>query len=99
MLPLILGGEVANSAIKIAHHSSAIDHRSMRADAAILCELDQPNMVHVYERETQRSDVGPLADLPPPLEATCRALLSRPDVDAIRVLAFPVRAGPAAGAP
>jgi hypothetical protein len=52
-----------------------------------------------FEREMQRGDVRPLADLPPPLEATCRTLQSRPGVDAIRVLAFPVRPGPAADVP
>jgi predicted Ser/Thr protein kinase len=52
-----------------------------------------------FEGEKERGDVRPLADLPSPLEATCRALQSRPGVEAIRVLAFPVRPGPAADKP
>ena len=45
---------------------------------------------------SQRGDVRQLTDLPGPLTAACRALQSRPGVDLIRVLAFPVN--PAAGA-
>jgi hypothetical protein len=45
-----------------------------------------------FSRNTERGGVRPLADLPPPLEATCRALRSAPGVDAIRALAFPVKA-------
>jgi serine/threonine protein kinase len=36
-------------AIKIAHEPSPIDHSLMRADAAILCELDHPNLVRVHD--------------------------------------------------
>ena len=36
-------------AIKIAHESGDIDHRLLRADAEILCELDHPNLVRVYD--------------------------------------------------
>ena len=36
-------------AIKIAHESGEIDHRLLRADAEILCELDHPNLVRVYD--------------------------------------------------
>jgi hypothetical protein len=43
-----------------------------------------------FERDTQRGTVRPLADLPPPLEAACRALKDGPGVDAIRAVAFPV---------
>jgi hypothetical protein len=52
-----------------------------------------------FESEKERGDVRPLADLPLPLEATCRAFQSRPRVEAIRVLAFPVRPGPKGGGP
>jgi predicted Ser/Thr protein kinase len=52
---------------------------------------------HDFDRV--RGDVRPLADLPQPLEATCQMLQNRPGVDAIRVLAFPVRPGPEAGTP
>jgi hypothetical protein len=52
-----------------------------------------------FESEKERGDERPLADLPPPLEETCRALQSRPEVEAIRVLAFPVRPDPVAGGP
>ncbi len=36
-------------AIKIAHDSGEIDHRLLRADAELLCELDHPNLVRVYD--------------------------------------------------
>jgi predicted Ser/Thr protein kinase len=52
-----------------------------------------------FERERKRGDVRPLADLPQSLEATCRTLQSRPGVEAIRLLAFPVRHGPAGDLP
>jgi len=44
-----------------------------------------------FESEADRGEVRPLADLPPPLEATCRALQSAPGVEAIRAVAFPVK--------
>jgi hypothetical protein len=51
-----------------------------------------------FESEKERGDIRPLADLPPPpLEAACRALTKRPEVEEIRVLAFPVRPGPKPG--
>jgi predicted Ser/Thr protein kinase len=43
-----------------------------------------------FRTDVQRGEVRPLADLPLPLEAACRALKSRPGVDAIRSVAFPV---------
>jgi hypothetical protein len=46
---------------------------------------------HHFDHDTQRGDVRRLADLPPPLEAACRALQNAPGVDAIRALAFPVQ--------
>jgi serine/threonine protein kinase len=36
-------------AIKIAHEPGAIDRSLLRADAEILCELDHPNLVRVYD--------------------------------------------------
>src|SRR5262249_41724608 len=36
-------------AIKIAHEPSSIDRSLLRGDAAILCELDHPNLVRVYD--------------------------------------------------
>jgi hypothetical protein len=45
-----------------------------------------------FESEADRGDVRPLADLPPPLEASCRVLQSAPGVEAIRAVAFPVTA-------
>jgi hypothetical protein len=45
-----------------------------------------------FSRNTERGGVRPLANLPPALEATCRACRSAPGVDAIRALAFPVKA-------
>ena len=36
-------------AIKIAHASGEIDHRLLRADAELLCELDHPNLVRVHD--------------------------------------------------
>ena len=36
-------------AIKIAHDSSSIDSSLLRSDAAILSELDHPNLVRVYD--------------------------------------------------
>jgi hypothetical protein len=44
----------------------------------------------------ERGEARPVADLPKPLEAACRALHSRlrPGVDAIEVIAFPVKARP-----
>jgi len=44
-----------------------------------------------FESEADRGDVRPLADLPPPLAATCRVLGSAPGVDAIRAVAFPIK--------
>jgi len=44
-----------------------------------------------FESDRERGDIRPLADLPPPLEAACRALGSAPGVEAIRAVAFPVR--------
>jgi len=45
-----------------------------------------------FESEADRGDIRPLAELPPPLEATCRLLQSAPGVEAIRAVAFPVKA-------
>jgi serine/threonine protein kinase len=42
-----------------------------------------------FDRE--RGGVRPLADLPPPLEAVCKALRAGPGVVAIQALAFPVK--------
>ena len=36
-------------AIKIAHEPSSIDRSLLKSDAAILCELDHPNLVRVYD--------------------------------------------------
>ncbi len=36
-------------AIKVAHEPSQIDHSLLRGDAAILCELDHPSLVRVYD--------------------------------------------------
>jgi serine/threonine protein kinase len=44
-----------------------------------------------FESDRERGDVRPLADLPAPLDATCRALRSAPGVEAIRAVAFPVK--------
>ncbi len=44
-----------------------------------------------FEREVERGDTRPLADLPPPLAATCRVLRSAPGVEEIRAVAFPVK--------
>jgi hypothetical protein len=44
-----------------------------------------------FDREIQRGDLRPLADVPKPLEATCRTLGTGPGVLAIRALAFPVK--------
>ncbi len=44
-----------------------------------------------FGRDTPRGDVRPLADLPPSLEAACRALRAGPGVEAIQALAFPVK--------
>jgi hypothetical protein len=50
----------------------------------------------VAEREQggERGEVGRLADVPAPLEAACRVLRSRPGVEAIHALAFPVKPAP-----
>ena len=47
-----------------------------------------------FESDRERGEVRPLADLPPPLEATCRALQAGPGVEAIRAVAFPVKPQP-----
>jgi hypothetical protein len=44
-----------------------------------------------FDRDTRRGDVRPLADLPPPLEAACRAFQAGPGIETIRALAFPVQ--------
>jgi hypothetical protein len=44
-----------------------------------------------FDRDIRRGDVRPLADLPPPLEAACRALQAGPGIETIRALAFPVQ--------
>jgi serine/threonine protein kinase len=44
-----------------------------------------------FDHDKERGDIRRLADLPQPLEATCRALQAGPGVDAIRAVAFPVR--------
>ena len=44
-----------------------------------------------FAGDIQRGDVRPLANLPPSLEATCRALKAGQGVEAIRALAFPVK--------
>jgi hypothetical protein len=46
---------------------------------------------HGFESDRERGDVRPLADLPPPLEATCHALRRAPRVKAVRAVAFPVK--------
>src|SRR5262249_56268958 len=51
------------------------------------------------DTEVQRGEVRRLADVPGPLEAACRAFQSRPGVEAIRALAFPVLPQPGAPAP
>jgi hypothetical protein len=45
-----------------------------------------------FDRDVERGGVRRLADLPLPLEATCRALQAGPGISAIRAVAFPVRA-------
>jgi serine/threonine protein kinase len=52
-----------------------------------------------FDRDIERGAVRPLSDLPPALEATCQMLVGRPEVEAIRVLAFPVRPRPPRGKP
>jgi serine/threonine protein kinase len=47
-----------------------------------------------FERHTVRGDSRPLADLPPPLDAACRALQAAPGVEAIRAVAFPIKPQP-----
>jgi len=44
-----------------------------------------------FESDAERGEIRPLADLPPPLDATCRALGSAPGVEAIRAVAFPIK--------
>jgi hypothetical protein len=44
-----------------------------------------------FESDRDRGDVRPLADLPSPLQATCRTLRAGPGVEAIRAVAFPVK--------
>jgi hypothetical protein len=50
-----------------------------------------------FDRDTERGGVRPLADLPPPLEAACRALQAGPGIETIRALAFPVQPRPKVG--
>jgi hypothetical protein len=50
--------------------------------------LDEPLLT--ADRDTERGGVRPLADLPLPLEAACRALQAGPGIESIRALAFPV---------
>jgi hypothetical protein len=45
-----------------------------------------------FATDPERGEFRPLADLPKPLEAACRALRARPQVDAIQAIAFPVKA-------
>jgi predicted Ser/Thr protein kinase len=47
-----------------------------------------------FRTDVERGDVRPLADLPHPLEAACRALKSHTGVDAIHSVAFPVKPMP-----
>jgi serine/threonine protein kinase len=47
-----------------------------------------------FRTDVQRGAVRPLADLPPPLEAVCRALKTCPGVDVIHSVAFPVKPMP-----
>jgi serine/threonine protein kinase len=54
---------------------------------------------HRFDHDTQRGEVRRLAGLPPPLEATCRALQNAPGIQAIRALAFPVEPQPASKNP
>jgi len=51
--------------------------------------LDEPLLT--ADRDTERGGVRPLADLPLPLEAACRALQAGPGIETIRALAFPVQ--------
>jgi hypothetical protein len=44
-----------------------------------------------FDHDAERGEVRPLADLPAPLEATCRLLQAGPGIEAIRAVAFPVR--------
>ncbi len=44
-----------------------------------------------FGRDTPRGEVRLLSDLPPSLEAACRALRAGPGVEAIQALAFPVQ--------
>ena len=44
-----------------------------------------------FRTDVQRGEVRSLAGLPTPLVAACRALESRPGVDAIHAVAFPVQ--------
>ncbi|HZW30669.1 MAG TPA: serine/threonine-protein kinase [Isosphaeraceae bacterium] len=60
------------------------------AAAALVWRYDGRN----FESDTQRGAVRPLADLPPPLDAACRALQHGPGIEAIRALAFPVQPQP-----
>jgi hypothetical protein len=51
------------------------------------------------EKEGERGDVRPLADIPQELTDACLMFRSLPRVEAIQVMAFPVRPGPKAGEP
>jgi hypothetical protein len=47
-----------------------------------------------FERHTVRGDSRPLADVPQPVDAACRALRVGPGVEAIQAVAFPVQPRP-----
>ncbi len=47
-----------------------------------------------FDRHIVRGEPRPLADLPQPLDAACRALRAGPGVEAIRAVAFPVKPQP-----
>jgi hypothetical protein len=47
-----------------------------------------------FATDAERGELRPLADLPKPLAAACRALRLRPGVEAIQAIAFPVKPRP-----
>src|SRR5262249_44026551 len=47
-----------------------------------------------FRTDAQRGGVRPLAELPSPLKAACRAFGSPPGIDVIHAVAFPVKPAP-----